>query len=70
MKYVINTENLRKEMQICVPFVLLHLYVTVNNAYGDSVTGNRECRFLQKVPNIFVQIYQMRIFFADFHKSP
>jgi len=34
---------------------IVALYVTVNNAYGDSVTGNIECRFLHKVPNIFVQ---------------
>ena len=54
MKIVINIENLGKEMQMC-SFCIDALHVTVNIAYGDSVTGNRECRFLHKVPNIFVQ---------------
>jgi len=54
MKNVINTENLGKEKQICVPFVLLHC-MSLSTVLMVTVPGNKERRFLHKVPNIFVQ---------------
>jgi hypothetical protein len=53
---VINTENLGKEMQICVPSVLLHYMSLSTMLMVTLVTGNRKCRFLHKVSNIFCSI--------------